>query len=377
MQNVNQTWVCLGVESNVPWPTTETTIEHESHQLILRPETETNAPSIAFEYGTKGIDKASALLIIRRYLSALSWYEGNAIRETFYITGSGTVGIGKSPQWSIRTPTFDYPNLQIGTSPKQQLALALYREALGVNSIPYKFLGFTKIINIIADKSSEQKKWINLNFEKTKTKESKRIVLDLKSKGLDIGHHLYSSGRCATAHAFNSPVIDPDISEDLDRLSNELPLVKELAEIVIERELGVKSRKTIYTEHKYEVDVFRDILKKEIIKEIEDRVDRFLDKDELGFSLNIGLRNKPDYFGLSNLQIEDARMTQGCLFLKLTSAEDALKFTIGIDLAASRLQYNPYEGPEIRDNRSVDAARCIMSFYEFARGIAYSFCIFK
>ncbi len=87
----------------------------------------------------------------------------------------------------------------------------------------------------------------------------------MKSKGLDVGRHLYSSGRSAIAHAYNSSVIDPDTSEDLDRLRIELPLVKELAEMVIEHELGAKSRKTTYTEHKYEVNGFRDILKKQMI----------------------------------------------------------------------------------------------------------------
>ncbi len=96
---------------------------------------------------------------------------------------------------------------------------------------------------------------------------------------------------------------------------------------------------------------------------------RFLGKDELGFSLNIGLLNKPDYFGLINLQIEDARIMKGCLFLKLTSIENTLKFTIGVDLVNSRLQYNPYKGPEIRGNGSVDASRCILGFYKFSRAL--------
>ena len=44
--------------------------------------------------------------------------------------------------------------------PKQRLAVALYREAMSVNSIPYKFLGFFKIINILYKNGPDQKAWI-------------------------------------------------------------------------------------------------------------------------------------------------------------------------------------------------------------------------
>ena len=66
-------WTCIGVETNVPWPSKESRITFEGHEFLLRPETEIFAPSIAFEHGSKGIDSDDALTISRRFMSSLSW----------------------------------------------------------------------------------------------------------------------------------------------------------------------------------------------------------------------------------------------------------------------------------------------------------------
>ena len=50
---------------------------------------------------------------------------------------------------------------------------------------------------------------------------------------------LYESGRCAVAHAFADPLVDPDDLADLRRLSADLDVVRALAEYLIEHELHV------------------------------------------------------------------------------------------------------------------------------------------
>jgi len=46
-------------------------------------------------------------------------------------------------------PKFRIDYLPEHTNPKGQLCLALYREALNLNSKPFQFLGFFKIINVL------------------------------------------------------------------------------------------------------------------------------------------------------------------------------------------------------------------------------------
>jgi len=56
---------------------------------------------------------------------------------------------------------------------------------------------------------------------------------------MDIGEYLYTSGRCAVAHASTTPVVDPDNPEDFLRLSADMPVLRALAEHIIINELGV------------------------------------------------------------------------------------------------------------------------------------------
>jgi hypothetical protein len=69
-----------------------------------------------------------------------------------------------------------------------------------------------------------------------------RVLSRLRSLGateLDISKYLYESGRCAIAHAYADPIIDPDDVSDLRRLSEDLYIVKEIAEHLIDSELKV------------------------------------------------------------------------------------------------------------------------------------------
>ena len=61
----------------------------------------------------------------------------------------------------------------------------------------------------------------------------------LRTTEPDIPKYLYESGRCAIAHAYADPIVDPDDVSDLRRLSEDLQIVKEIAEHLIEVELRV------------------------------------------------------------------------------------------------------------------------------------------
>ncbi len=66
-------------------------------------------------------------------------------------------------------------------------------------------------------------------------------ITTLQSIEPDVAKYLYVSGRCAVAHAYQSNVVNPDDPADLIRLRKDLPVIRELARIAIEREFGVKS----------------------------------------------------------------------------------------------------------------------------------------
>lgn len=80
---------------------------------------------------------------------------------------------------------------------------------------------------------------IRATLPKLKDEMAVRRLRALGTDGLDVPKYLYESGRCAIAHAYADPIIDPDDVSDLRRLSEDLYIVKEIAEHLIETELKV------------------------------------------------------------------------------------------------------------------------------------------
>ena len=65
-------------------------------------------------------------------------------------------------------------------------------------------------------------------------------IQEIKAKEGDPADYLYISGRCAVAHAFADPIVDPDDVTDLRRLSEDIWLMRNLTAYLIEREFGIE-----------------------------------------------------------------------------------------------------------------------------------------
>ena len=139
-------WTCIGMGTfGIPWPDSEKKILFESHELVLRPETDILAPSIAFEHGSKGISPADGRTLVRRFMSALAWIEGLSVRETMCIGSSGPAGIGKSHfRGGGKSVVFDYPYVPTPSEPNKKLALAFTEKLSGIIVSSINFYGFNK-----------------------------------------------------------------------------------------------------------------------------------------------------------------------------------------------------------------------------------------
>lgn len=93
----------------------------------------------------------------------------------------------------------------------------------------------------------EQKDWIENNIEKLVKSKSK--AEQLKQEGIvNLGEHFYHSGRCAIAHSniiSGEPIADADNYEDNFRIGREIEVVKELAEILMNKELLIPTREQL------------------------------------------------------------------------------------------------------------------------------------
>lgn len=233
-------WMIVTVETEVEWPAEEATFQFLGQALILRPPSGDSAADVRMQYEHPASEK-DAIETICRFLSALSWWQHRPTRGRLRISCTAPIRGGKGGHGpALRKGYHLPPDVAQPADPKARIALALYREAGSVHGTPYEFLGYFKVINTRYSGGSNQVSWINKTLPLLTDKDANRRLAELATSEGDIGDYLYTSGRCAIAHAFNDPVVDPDDPDDLFRLSADLPVAKALAEYLIEHEYGIR-----------------------------------------------------------------------------------------------------------------------------------------
>ena len=238
-------WVVVAVDVPDIWPSPEATARFRKREFILRPgEGEVYPDASLLRESGESYEEAATL--IYRFLSALCWVERIPLVTKGHSGGTNRTRIGGRPvrpslPWvsTVMQPReFKVPSLPESVSSEGELALALYREALGLNHETYQFLGFFKILNIRYANGKDQENWINKNLDKLRYPTLGRVQ-ELQQSQSNIGQYLYRRGRNAVAHANAPPTVDPDRLDHTHQFNLDLPVIRELAEYFIETELGV------------------------------------------------------------------------------------------------------------------------------------------
>ena len=193
-------FLTLGINTAILWPSQEKVIDFRGQRLHLLPATDKLQRMIRAET-TRNFTRKDADRLILEFLSALAWAEQRGIVPTFGTWCTAPLDIGKEPADATGDGHFDYlPN---PPDPKAMRALVLYREGLSVNLVPYKVLGFFKVINTIRDSGADQKQWIRDNLQYVTDRKAIARIASIQNVEPDVANYLYVSGRCAVAHAFN------------------------------------------------------------------------------------------------------------------------------------------------------------------------------
>jgi len=245
-------WANMAVRPGFSWPNALVEIPFEGKTMVLQPGSEqhSRAVSVYDEQGTNFEEGGSR---VSRFLSHLAWSHDAALVDLF-IAGSnnpahpGLCGVSRQSamNWAAVDP---WLTLYLPASPDSRgdLALALFREGMGLalDSSPFSLLSFAKVLNIVLAGGPAQVAWINSSVNAIPHWSRGKDRLDeLLANGInDVGEYLYGQGRCAVAHA-NSTTVNPDAYADRRRLSADLPLMKEVAGLFIERELGIEREHT-------------------------------------------------------------------------------------------------------------------------------------
>ena len=168
----------------------------------------------------------------------------------------------------------------------------------------------------------------------------------------NLGEYLYVQGRCAVAHAFNDPVVDPDIPSDLQRLAEDLPIIEELSAIAIEKELGIISKSTYHSMHLYELEGFKNILGIEMVSFLKEGKP-IADGAQISIpALSLRLRDHQIFSAYENLHPVGIQQHENSLIIRLHSADDILQLVIVLDFKQWRLVFDPIEHVDILDDNS-------------------------
>jgi hypothetical protein len=231
-------WVVAAIKAEFGWPTSRMLVPFHNREFLLRPESDEHAPSVCIN-DKNGLTLREGHDLINRLLSALSWAHGAGACVNWVVGSNGEepIRVGKGTLRHVSEP-WRLIYLPQPTDEKALRALAVFREALSLDNPAYRFLGLYKVLNIRYSSGSDQINWINQNLSGIKDTRSIERLQQLAQE-VDIGKYLFVQGRCAVAHAFDSDVADPDTSADARRLEEDIPLMKELAELMISKEFSV------------------------------------------------------------------------------------------------------------------------------------------
>lgn len=231
------------------WIENITEINFLGYRMTLTPESNNSDALIRFPLGDvffkAGQDShwptvVELFSLVLRLLSVFSW----TYKISFECNGLMTVltGLGVNTRLNnIHVKNFITPtDLFIWADDKTKLAMAFYRQALTTASIPWRFLSFAKILNIQYVDRMQVAAFNRIAGLLTEAKAVNRIN-ELGIMGIDVGERLYKSGRCAIAHANVQPTIDPDDPTDSYELNLDMPIVKGVAEYIIQVELNLQN----------------------------------------------------------------------------------------------------------------------------------------
>lgn len=369
---IRANWVVAGVESIVGWPVKVVEVPFRDRALFMIPATVNTGehnyntfPSVAvqLEAGERFED---GQVIISHFLSSLAWVSGQAVQAVNWGGGNLPRPMGGFSGMRTVTGHFYYPYLP-DPQGNARLALAFYREGLGLNHVAYQCLSFFKILNILRAKPADQIAWINQTIPQISNWDAKQRISLLQQTENDLGGYLYGSNRCAVAHAGGQPTADPEDPKDLRRLQDDLPLVQALAEYAIEHDFGVKSSTTIYREHLYELEGFNVIFGPGRVQAIKGN--GTLPEEEWPAlpRLSLRLAFHDLYAPCENLTTTVIAVKDGRAEVRCDSEDGLFSIMVGLNFRGDRLEIDPLNAVALHDDGSEHAMRRAAAFVKFHR----------
>lgn len=360
-------WVQAGIVGMAfPKDVTEITFRGKSLYLIPGKDAERGNefgglyPVVALEHSGMSFEEGQRL--ISSFVNSITWVRKSGIETAVFGGGSRIHGLGGRGARSDVDERFALDYLPDPDDDKARLALAFYREGLNLNSVAFQCLSFFKILNLVLPNGRAQIDWIDTNIADARKLDPFRTRNWEREVGLDVkketaGNYLYVSNRCAIAHANVEPLIDPYDPDDRRRLTNDLPMVRVLAEHMIEQQFGVKSAHTIWKEHLYELQGFTDLFGMELVNRIKAAEEVPLEQFPALPPLSVRLAFNERFASFEGMAVEVIDCSEGRVNLALTSATGLASVMLVLNFATERLDFTIFDHLATEDDGSVAGAQ--------------------
>ncbi len=363
----NGRWTVGCIEGQIGWPYVTTEVEFRSRKLYLLPYTRdkdrdlATFPAVALMMEGDERD-ADGYRLISHFLSTLAWVRKAGVSVEYWTGGNLPRPMGGCKNRPMAIDHYYEPYFPDPQDKRTRLALALYREGLTINHVAYRCLSFFKILNILFRSGAEQIAWIDASLPKVPPGTSSIRAQQISESEPSVGRHLYTSNRCAIAHANGDPVADPEDPDDIRRLHADLPLIRSLAEIAIECEFGVKSGQTVYREHLYELEGFKPLFTPMQVAALT--AGGALKPNEYPTipDLNIRLALREPYRTLESMRSTIISSTPGQVMIRCQSQSGHIAAHLELNFRDERLIFS---GTGLRDDGSVVAMTHAISATKF------------
>ncbi|HTQ12772.1 MAG TPA: methylamine utilization protein MauJ [Rhizomicrobium sp.] len=237
----------MGVDNQVTWPREEMVVEFNGHKLILLPKTEEYSTSIHVDLHGQKLPDDDAVTLFNRFLSLLAWCNDNyAILQSGWSGNPVPVPV---PKRNLAfTTAYNWTFFRNSPkSPEARKAIAIYRDGRNAEQnflVGYAVLCYYKIIELKHKGRTNARTWFRDHYPLLRDNAglAKDVAEFEKACGTQQPEtYLYEACRSAVAHANKPYSSDPDDVHELRRLHVAAAILRPLARIFIESELGVST----------------------------------------------------------------------------------------------------------------------------------------
>lgn len=345
-------WIVATVAPRLSWPKRKQIITYGNINFILFPQSEGESAGIGLRTDLYGLDANEARKRIMQLCSALSWAEGKGIEIIAWGGGSFPCPVNVRRGQTV----IDY--LQADHLPhvdtnEGKAALALYREGVSLDNPFYGFLSLYKAISVVLPDGKQRASWIESTLEHLDNHRAKERRNELVAEGMEVGQYIWDRGRNAIAHAERDPYINPDEVEDHFRLHKDVPLLKNLAELAIEQKAGIRRTHTIWRDHLYELEGFRQVISADVIRMLEcsEIVPEGTEID-IPDTYSVLARRGAEIHAFQNIYPEIVGQIKGGMMVDFVSNDKNLRIRAVLNFADERLQFDPIRDIAFTPNRN-------------------------